>query len=48
MDNVQEHNICTNVPSSQTFRSYLLSSGIENTASFEKYIENHARGLDIA
>jgi hypothetical protein len=24
MDNVQKHNICTNVPSSQTFRSYLL------------------------
>jgi hypothetical protein len=23
MDNVQKHNICTNVPSSQTFRSYL-------------------------
>jgi hypothetical protein len=22
MDNVQKHNICTNVPSSQTFRSY--------------------------
>jgi hypothetical protein len=24
MDNVEKHNICTNVPSSQTFRSYLL------------------------
>jgi hypothetical protein len=23
MDNVQERNICTNLPSSQTFRSYL-------------------------
>jgi hypothetical protein len=23
MDNVQKHNICINVPSSQTFRSYL-------------------------
>jgi hypothetical protein len=23
MNNVQKHNICTNVPSSQTFRSYL-------------------------
>jgi hypothetical protein len=23
MDNVQKYNICTNVPSSQTFRSYL-------------------------
>jgi hypothetical protein len=23
MDNVQKHNICTNVPSPQTFRSYL-------------------------
>jgi hypothetical protein len=23
MDNVQKHNICTNVPSAQTFRSYL-------------------------
>jgi hypothetical protein len=23
MDNAQKHNICTNVPSSQTFRSYL-------------------------
>jgi hypothetical protein len=23
VDNVQKHNICTNVPSSQTFRSYL-------------------------
>jgi hypothetical protein len=23
MDNVQKHNICTNVPSSQAFRSYL-------------------------
>jgi hypothetical protein len=23
MDNVQKHNSCTNVPSSQTFRSYL-------------------------
>jgi hypothetical protein len=22
MDNVQKHNICTNVPSSQAFRSY--------------------------
>jgi hypothetical protein len=22
LDNVQKHNICTNVPSSQTFRSY--------------------------
>jgi hypothetical protein len=25
MDNVQKHNICTNVPSSQTFISYLLN-----------------------
>jgi hypothetical protein len=25
MDNVQQHNICTNVPLSQTFRSYLDS-----------------------
>jgi hypothetical protein len=25
MDNVQKHNICTNAPSSQTFRSYLVS-----------------------
>jgi hypothetical protein len=24
MNNVQERNICTNVPSSQTFRSYFL------------------------
>jgi hypothetical protein len=24
MDNVEKHNIFTNVPSSQTFRSYLL------------------------
>jgi hypothetical protein len=24
MDNVQEYNICTNLPSSQTLRSYLL------------------------
>jgi hypothetical protein len=24
MDSVQKHNICTNVPSSQTFRSYLV------------------------
>jgi hypothetical protein len=23
MDNVQEHNMCTSLPSSQTFRSYL-------------------------
>jgi hypothetical protein len=26
IDNVQKHNICTNVPSSQTFRSYLPDS----------------------
>jgi hypothetical protein len=26
MDNVQKHNICTNVPSSQTFRSYSSTS----------------------
>jgi hypothetical protein len=25
MDNVQKHNTCTNVPSSQTFRSYFLT-----------------------
>jgi hypothetical protein len=25
MDNVQKHSICTNVPSSQTFRSYLCA-----------------------
>jgi hypothetical protein len=31
MDNVQEHNICTNVPSSQTSRSYqLLTKSQEN------------------
>jgi hypothetical protein len=29
MDNVQQHNIFTNVPSSQTFRSYLLSTVAE-------------------
>jgi hypothetical protein len=23
MENIKQHNICTNVPSSQTFRSYL-------------------------
>jgi hypothetical protein len=34
MDNVQEHNVCITVPSSQTFRSYwiFLSRG-----SFSKY-----------
>jgi hypothetical protein len=26
MDNVQQQNICTNVPSSQTFRSYSFSA----------------------
>jgi hypothetical protein len=31
MDNVQKHNICTNVPSSQTFRSYLLLYEFVNT-----------------
>jgi hypothetical protein len=25
MENIQKHNICTNVPSLQTFRSYLLN-----------------------
>jgi hypothetical protein len=25
MDNVQEHNMCTNLPSSQTLRLYLIS-----------------------
>jgi hypothetical protein len=28
MDNVQKHNICTNVLSSQTFRSYALPSSL--------------------
>jgi hypothetical protein len=26
MDNVQKHHICINVPSSQTFRSYLVNT----------------------
>jgi hypothetical protein len=30
MDNVQKHNTCIDVPSSQTFRSYLLSSDVKN------------------
>jgi hypothetical protein len=29
MDNVQEHNICSNLPSSQTFISYLLEDALE-------------------
>jgi hypothetical protein len=41
MDNVQKHNVCTNVPYSQTFRSYdqhnflllyALSDGVEGVA----------------
>jgi hypothetical protein len=28
MHNIQKHNICTNVPSSQTFRSYLQMNGL--------------------
>jgi hypothetical protein len=30
MDNFQKHNICTNVPSSQTFSSYLQSAAFGN------------------
>jgi hypothetical protein len=28
MDNVKKHYICINVPSSQTFRSYLVLNGL--------------------
>jgi hypothetical protein len=33
MDNVQKHNICTNVPLSQTFRSYLSMIQLGQNAS---------------
>jgi hypothetical protein len=36
MDNVQKHNICINVSSSQTFRSYLKSQMLETLRETEK------------
>jgi hypothetical protein len=36
MDNVQKHNICANVSSSQTFRSY-INNGIKNYFEICKY-----------
>jgi ribosome modulation factor len=35
MDNVQKHNICTNVPSSQTFRSYWIGGWVDPRASLD-------------
>jgi hypothetical protein len=38
MDNVQKHNICTYVPSSQTFRSYLRIGSLKGTSIiYERY-----------
>jgi hypothetical protein len=38
MDNVEKHNVCTNVPSSQTFRSY--KPGVFNLSDSVSRIEN--------
>jgi hypothetical protein len=35
MDNVQKHNICTNVPSSQTLRSYNVEFKSHGTKSYQ-------------
>jgi hypothetical protein len=40
MDNVQKHNICINVPSSQTFRFHLESFIFEHGNSFVNISQN--------
>jgi hypothetical protein len=46
MDNVQKHNICINVPSSQNFRSYwsvLLPIWVEPRLQLQGYYRSHDR-----
>jgi hypothetical protein len=47
MDNAQKHHICTNVPSSQTFRSYLHNQygpGVyPNFRKFERHLMERLR-----
>jgi hypothetical protein len=47
MDNVQKHNICTSVPSSQTFRSYLVLWFHQCMIGWQTYILSIDKGLVI-
>jgi hypothetical protein len=46
MDNVQKHNICTNVPSSQTFRSYVHNKQLHNVYPLLRKVESAAGTCD--
>jgi hypothetical protein len=49
MDNVHKHNICTNVPLSQTFRSYLAKLMIRHSIfNIAKALANKIQYLHIA
>jgi hypothetical protein len=38
MDNVQKHNTCNNIPSSQTFKSYMLTEPLPSDGLFHVYL----------